>query len=193
MNLLLLHGKYKVKFVCSSCGHDFNQKWASLFIYNNNFLKVLILHLLNEDVGNRSVSVYTDSIKLFNTYYYKIPVWNADVGVSNQTEGRLNNYLLIAFLKTSLKLFYIYYLSLLLILHDLLKNFLFLKINDKILEKSCFKTQKLMKSVNIFYLLKREMTANHHKQAQMIPNYQQTTTKQQQTTTNHQQTTTNHQ
>ena len=50
-----------------------------------------------------------------------------------------------------------------------------------------------MKSVNIFFLLKREMTANHHKQAQMIQNYQQTTTKQQQTTTNHQQTTTNHQ
>ena len=30
----------KEKFECASCGNKFNQKWASLFIYNNNFLKI---------------------------------------------------------------------------------------------------------------------------------------------------------
>ena len=32
-----------------------------------------VLHLLKEDGRNRSVSVYNDIIKFFNTYYYKIP------------------------------------------------------------------------------------------------------------------------
>ena len=30
----------KEKCECSSCGDKFNQKWASLLIYNNNFLKI---------------------------------------------------------------------------------------------------------------------------------------------------------
>ena len=30
----------KEKFECSNCGNKFNQKWASLLIYNNNFLKI---------------------------------------------------------------------------------------------------------------------------------------------------------
>ena len=32
----------KVKFECSSCGNEFSEKWASLLIYNNNFLKIQI-------------------------------------------------------------------------------------------------------------------------------------------------------
>ena len=45
-----------------------------------------VLHLLKEDGRNRSVSVYNDIIKIFNTYYYKIPVYTVEVVVSNQTE-----------------------------------------------------------------------------------------------------------
>ena len=52
----------KEKFECSNYGNKFNQKWASLLIYNNNFLKTLkykfVLHLLKEDGLNRSVFVY---------------------------------------------------------------------------------------------------------------------------------------
>ena len=32
----------KVKFECSSCDNEFTQKWASLVIYNNKFLKIQI-------------------------------------------------------------------------------------------------------------------------------------------------------
>ena len=45
-----------------------------------------VLHLLREDRSNRSVSVYNDIIKLFNTYYYKIPVYTVEAVISNQTE-----------------------------------------------------------------------------------------------------------
>ena len=48
---------FKVKFECSSCGNEFNQKWASLLIYNNNWYK-FVLNLLKEDGLNRSVLVY---------------------------------------------------------------------------------------------------------------------------------------
>ena len=44
------------------------------------------MHLLKEDGRNRSVSVYNDIIKFFNTYYYKIPVYTVEVVISNQTE-----------------------------------------------------------------------------------------------------------
>ena len=30
----------KVKFECSSCGNELNQKRASVLIYNNNFVKI---------------------------------------------------------------------------------------------------------------------------------------------------------
>ena len=45
-----------------------------------------VLHLLREDGCNQSVSVYSDIIKFFNTYYYKIPVHIVEVVISNQTE-----------------------------------------------------------------------------------------------------------
>ena len=45
-----------------------------------------VLHLLKEDGRNRSVSVYNDIIKFFNTYYYKIPVYTVEVVISDQTE-----------------------------------------------------------------------------------------------------------
>ena len=44
-----------------------------------------VLHLLKEDGCNRSISVYNDIIKFFNTYY-KIPVYAVEVVISNQTE-----------------------------------------------------------------------------------------------------------
>ena len=51
-----------VKFKCSSCGNEFNQKWANLLIYNNNFWKYkFVLCSLKEDGGNRSVSVHKTS------------------------------------------------------------------------------------------------------------------------------------
>ena len=30
----------KEKFECPGCGNKFNQKWVSLLIYNNSFLKI---------------------------------------------------------------------------------------------------------------------------------------------------------
>ena len=45
-----------------------------------------VLHLLKEDGRNRSVSVYNDIIKFFNTYYYKIPVHTVELVIFNQTE-----------------------------------------------------------------------------------------------------------
>ena len=46
---------------------------ASLFFKIITSLKYkFVLHLLKEDEPNRSVSVYNDIIKFFNTYYYKI-------------------------------------------------------------------------------------------------------------------------
>ena len=103
---------------------------------------------LKEGGRNRSDSVYNDIIKFFNTYYCKIPVYTVEVVTLNQTEleaeGRMVEQLfLIAFLKTSLvalKFLYISYLFLLLILYDLPKNFLLLKIYEKISGESFFKT-----------------------------------------------------
>ena len=46
----------------------------------------IVLHLLKKDGRNRSLSVYNDIIKFFNTYYYKIPVYTIEVVISNQTE-----------------------------------------------------------------------------------------------------------
>ena len=45
-----------------------------------------VLHLLKEDGRSRSVTVYNDIIKFFNTYYYKIPVYTVEVVISNQSE-----------------------------------------------------------------------------------------------------------
>ena len=45
-----------------------------------------VLHLLKVGGHNRSVSVYNDIIKFFNTYYYKIPVYTVEVVISNQSE-----------------------------------------------------------------------------------------------------------
>ena len=121
---------------------------ASLLFTTITSLKYkLVLHLLKEDGRNRSDSVYNDIIKFFNTYYYKIPVYTVEVVTFNQTEleaeGRVVEQLfLIAFLKTSLvalKFLYISYLFLLLILYDLPKNFLLLKIYEKISGESFFK------------------------------------------------------
>ena len=53
----------------------------------------------------KSVSLYSNIIKFFNTQYYRIPVYTVEVVISNQTElgaggrGWLNNFFLIAFLK----------------------------------------------------------------------------------------------
>ena len=46
----------------------------------------IFLHLFKDNGHNRSVSVYNDIIKFFNTYYYKIPVYTVEVVISNQTE-----------------------------------------------------------------------------------------------------------
>ena len=78
-------------------------------------------------------------------------MYTVEVVISNnQTElgagrrGWLNNFLLMTFLKTS----WVSELSHVLILHDLLKNFLLLKIYEKSLSESSFKMQK--KNVYIF-------------------------------------------
>ena len=76
-------------------------------------------------------SVY-NVIKFFNTSYCKVPLYTVEVVISNQTElgargGEFDRTtFLIAFLKTS-------------ILHDL-RNFLLLKIYEKILAESSFET-----------------------------------------------------
>ena len=105
-----------------------------------------VLCILKEDRRNRSVSVY-DIIKFFSTLYYKMTVYTVEVVISNQTElgaggtGWLNGLFLIASLKISWvsETLYIYYLSYLLILYDLLKNFLLLKIYEKILGEKFMK------------------------------------------------------
>ena len=74
-------------------------------------------------------------------------VYTVEVVISNQTElgaggtGGLNGLFLIASLKISRvsETLYIYYLSYLLILYDLLKNFLLLKIYEKILGEKFMK------------------------------------------------------
>ena len=73
-------------------------------------------------------------IKFFNTSYCKVPLYTVEVVISNQTElgargggGEFDRTtFVIAFLKTY-------------ILHDL-RNFLLLKIYEKILAESSFET-----------------------------------------------------
>ena len=87
----------KVKFECSGCGNEFNQKWANFFIYNviTSIKYKFALPLLEEDGRNWWVAAR----KSFNTWYYKIPVYTVEVVISirgwevGEGEGWLNDFI----------------------------------------------------------------------------------------------------